>query len=379
MEAVREIWSAHNATLYLVNQETGEIVFKKVISESANPPKPGTSLPVGTGIVGWVIANKADRLILDTRADLDWYNKIGSDIRSMICVPLITKGQVLGAIQVLDRTPHCFDREDLETLKWLSASAAVTVHNVAQIEQARRKLIASESMAGLGAIAGKLAHNLKNQVAGIKTIAKYQLKSSDPKDAEKVERIIQAADQALIEVKSFMQPLTEWEPTNIDINEVLQDMIRRTRMSFEARREFTHLRAPIEIECHLSNQPLFVSAGKAQLEYIFHNIIDNAIRAIDERGKPSGMIVVKTFAERIHEAEWVVVTIEDSGIGIHQENIDRIFEPMFTTRPEGAVGGYGLFWVRLNVERLGGRVTASNRSGTGAIFLVRLPSISTGG
>jgi hypothetical protein len=96
----------------------------------------------------------------------------------------------VGAIQVLDRMPNRFDHEDLETLKWLSASAAITVYNVEQMEQARRKLIASEAIAGLGAIAGKIAHNLKNQVSGIKTIAKYQLKINDEKNQTSLPQIL---------------------------------------------------------------------------------------------------------------------------------------------------------------------------------------------
>lgn len=373
MVAVEKTLSARNATLYLLDPETGELVFEKIISESENPPALRRRLEPGTGIVGRVVAKKKPELIHDTPSDSHWYGKIGTDMRSMICVPLLAKGQTVGAIQVLDQTPHFFNLGHLEILQWLSASAAVAVDNAVRLEQARRKLIASEAIAGLGAIAAKLAHNLKNYVTGIKAIAEYDLARDDPETEELIDDIIEAADLALDEVRSFMQPLKEWEAENIDLDACLCKLVAEVSKVLEDRQDVVE-KADIAIEYLPFDQPLFIYAVEDHVRYIFRNLVDNAINAIDEKGKPTGKITLTTSVEMIHEAEWAVVTIEDTGTGISPENIERIFELAFTTRPEGTVGGYGLFWVRLNVERMGGRITTADRPpGVGAVFEVRLP------
>jgi signal transduction histidine kinase/class 3 adenylate cyclase len=377
MVAIEDTLDARNATLYLIDQETGDLIFQKIISESESPPTIGTRLPSGTGIVGQVVVNKTPLLISDTLKNSAWYGKIGSDIRAIICVPLIAKGQAVGAIQVLSQTQNYFDEDHLEVLKWLSASAAVAVENAAQLDQARRKLIASDRFAVVGAIAGKLAHNLKNYVGGIKAIAKFQLKVDDPEAQEKIHTIIQASDDALAEIQSFMQPLSKGlDAANIDLNVTLQQLVEELRRFLQTRYRPAESKANIEIQYLPLAQPLIVYAEEEQIKYIFQNLIDNAIRAIDETAEPVGRIILKTAIETINENKWIVVTIEDTGVGIPSENLERIFRRSFTTRPEGTIGGYGLFWVLINVERAGGRITADSKLGVGSTFIVRLPLVA---
>ena len=403
MDAIESTLEARNATLYAIDDETGELIFRKIISDSEAPPRPGLRLQPGTGIVGWVINNRCGLLIHDTHRlqsepnyDLDqwldantdilildgyprtsrvpyWYRQIDPNIHAIICVPLIAKGQTVGAIQVLSQQPHAFDDEHLEILQWLSASAAVAMENAAQIEQARRKLVAADTIAGMGAIAGKLAHNLKNYVSGIRAIAQYELQEAQGEEsAELIDEIVEAADLALAEVESFMQPLTDWEVRQVDVTQIMHEQLSQVRLGLQERQA---AKPRIDLVLKLADQPLIVEGGRAQIQYIFRNLIDNAIRAIDETGNPSGTIEVVEKLDYVHELPWVVVTVSDTGTGISPENLGRLFELFFTTRPEGTIGGYGLFWVRLNVERLGGRITASSTAGSGATFEVRLPKV----
>jgi two-component system, NtrC family, sensor kinase len=254
----------------------------------------------------------------------------------------------------------------------------VAVNNAAQLDQAQSRLIASEAVAGMGAIAGTLAHNLKNYVTGIRQIARELVTTADPETEELMGEIIEATDLALAEVNSFTQPLTGWEATDVELDTTLLELARQVAKSLKGRQNTLLQKARIAVECQPFGHKVFVHAGKEQLHWIFRNLIDNAIRAIDEKGEPEGKITLRiSRIESISETEWVTVQVEDTGKGIPRENIERIFDRSFTTRPEGTVGGYGLFWVRLNVGRIGGKIAASSEPGVGTTFDVRLPLVKT--
>jgi signal transduction histidine kinase len=253
---------------------------------------------------------------------------------------------------------------------------AVTVNNTFQFEQTLRKLAASETMAGLGAVAGKFAHNLKNHISAIKAIAKYQVKVDDPQTKQKIDRIIAVADQMMVEVKDFMQPMTGWPETRVDLDATLRELIEEVGKKLSIRQQSGELKTNIIIKHEPLDYPILVNTNKGQLRYIFSNLIENAIWAIDEKGAPQGGILLKTSVHRVREADWVTVAVEHTGKGILPENGERIFELSYTTRSEGQSGGYGLFWVRLNVERMGGTIMASTQPGNGTVFLVRLPCLA---
>ncbi len=465
MRAVQDVLRARNATLYKIDRERDGLIFQKVISESETAPAEETFLPRGKGIVSRVVAKKKSLLIIDTQKEKDWFDKIGSDIRSMICVPLIARGQTVGAIQVLDKKPGVFNQDHLEILEWLAISAATAIANAGRIEQANRKLIASESIAGMAGIAGKLAHNLKNYVTGIRSIATYDMKKAIVHDitqylqgskditqfnAELIENsarfklteesledlededlpenilkgleplknqeiegeetflsevkkhvgeeqallyksllveyaeilntkkllneIVETADLALEDVQRFMEPLTDWKAENVDMNTMLSEVVAKVGKDLGEKQEMKVLKSPIDITYRpLSESEPVVYAAKEQLKYIFRNLIDNAVRAIGRKKQVRGEIILKTTIESLNEVKWVVTTVQDTGEGIPEENLKRLFKRSFTTRPEGTIGGYGLFWVSLNIALIGGKIEATNIIGKGAMFTIRLP------
>jgi two-component system, NtrC family, sensor kinase len=102
------------------------------------------------------------------------------------------------------------------------------------------------------------------------------------------------------------------------------------------------------------------------LRQVVLNLLVNATQAIDK----SGEITVSTDAAN---EETVKITIEDSGCGIPQENIEKIFTPFFSTKPAGQGTGMGLALCRGIIERLGGSISAASDISKGAVFTVRLP------
>ncbi len=380
MKAVGDTLDARNATLYSLDSEAGQLIFEKIIVDSENPPENppswGTRIPADVGIVGDVITRKTTDLVHDAENDARHYGRYGSDIRSIITVPLIARGEAVGAIQVLHQAPNFFNDKDLEMLNWLAASAAVAVDNAAQLDQARRKLVASNTVAGMANIAAKLAHNLGSQISGIETIAKRMLRTDDEKTQNWIGMIIRAAHEALAEVENFTRPIKEEvKPTNVDVDATLRELVVEVNESLKERLRLEE-RPEISIEHQpFEGGPILVYAVKDEIKYVFRNLIDNGIRAVEDKGDPRGRIALKTSLEKITGAEWVVVSVEDTGVGIPPENLERIFRQSFTTRSEGTVGGFGLFWVQLNVERIGGRITVDTEVDVGTTFHVRFPCL----
>ncbi len=102
-----------------------------------------------------------------------------------------------------------------------------------------------------------------------------------------------------------------------------------------------------------------------QLSQVFMNLLVNAVQAIEDEG-----------TIRIHtrgSEEGVVVSIEDTGIGIPPENLDSLFEPGFTTKGSRVGMGIGLLISREIVTRHGGRIDVTSTPGSGSTFSVHLP------
>lgn len=108
-----------------------------------------------------------------------------------------------------------------------------------------------------------------------------------------------------------------------------------------------------------------VSCSPSQINQVFLNLLTNAAQAIDSRGR----ILVKTEAD----ARFVHVTVQDTGRGIDPEQLAKIFDPFYTTKPVGQGTGLGLTIAYQIVERHGGKIRVASRAGEGSKFCVSLP------
>jgi signal transduction histidine kinase len=102
---------------------------------------------------------------------------------------------------------------------------------------------------------------------------------------------------------------------------------------------------------------------------VFMNLIRNAVEAMGSVADRERLLVVRA---EFHDAGTVVITVSDSGMGIEPNNMERIFEPFYTTKPDGM--GMGLSICRSIVEAHGGRLWASPGPAHGSVFHVALPS-----
>jgi two-component system NtrC family sensor kinase len=107
----------------------------------------------------------------------------------------------------------------------------------------------------------------------------------------------------------------------------------------------------------------------SQLRQVVLNLINNAIDAIVSK-KKSGEITVST---KLNGEGKILAMVADTGIGIPEENLDKIFHPFFTTKPPGKGTGLGLSICYGIIEKLGGEITAKSKVGEGTTFIIKLP------
>lgn len=111
-----------------------------------------------------------------------------------------------------------------------------------------------------------------------------------------------------------------------------------------------------------------VRGDRAQLQQVVLNIVLNGLEAASGSIRRSRGLIIRTSMD----ASVVVVAVEDSGTGIDTADVDRLFEPLYTTKPEGL--GMGLSIARTIVGAHGGELRASNNAGGGATFAFTLPA-----
>ena len=106
-----------------------------------------------------------------------------------------------------------------------------------------------------------------------------------------------------------------------------------------------------------------IEADPEKIVQVLVNLISNGIQAMPEGGK--------LRVETLKENGFVKISVSDTGMGIPEANMDKLFTPLFSTKTKGA--GLGLFLSRQNVERQGGTISVKSKVGKGSIFTISLP------
>jgi two-component system sensor histidine kinase HydH len=231
-----------------------------------------------------------------------------------------------------------------------------------QVVEAEEAVRRSDRLAALGQMSGGLAHELRNPLGTIKA------------SAEMLARTVNSENEVAQEVAGFIA--TEVDRTNSLITRFL-DFARPLRMQMEPtdltetldRAVAAAAREVPEVTIYKNYSPEIPPfAFDAQLlERVFLNLIVNAAQA----SEPGGTVTVKTRSA----GGSVEIAVIDRGAGINPENLNAIFNPFFTTKPQGV--GLGLAIVSKIVDQHGGKITVESEPGKGSVFRVVLPMART--
>lgn len=133
MDRTQEFLGAEAWSLYLIREE-GEGVHFEMTRGGIGRELTSLRLPADQGVAGWVVAHRRAASVEDVRGDRRWLDAAdrltGFETRSLLCVPLISRGRIIGAVEILNKaTPGAFTEKDIEVVKALMEPAAITIEN----------------------------------------------------------------------------------------------------------------------------------------------------------------------------------------------------------------------------------------------------------
>jgi two-component system NtrC family sensor kinase len=240
-------------------------------------------------------------------------------------------------------------------------------------EAMNRQVIESGKLASIGELAAGIAHEINNPVAIMVEEAGWI--------EDLLEDAVLKETENLVEFKRALKQINTQGKRCKEITHKLLSFARKTDSTIndvevnEAIREMVSLTAQMArynnviIETKLEDNLPFVRISPSELQQVMLNLINNAIDAMEKTG---GTLTIETQKSRI-EQNHIAISVEDTGPGIPKENLDRIFNPFFTTKAVGKGTGLGLSICYGLVQKMGGKIEVSSQVGVGTQFRIFIP------
>ncbi len=306
---------------------------------------------------------------------------LSRNIRSLLVSPLSLAGELRGFLALTRREPGPWSQEQVilfETIADLIVSALERDSQFqARLEAERKETEAarlaeqSSRLASIGVIAAGITHEINQPLNAIKVTAdsilywhaqnQGVLPEFFVRKMDKISRGAGRIDEIIQHMRSFW--VTPDRPLQEEFE--LGEAVRRG-LSLVERQLSSH---GIRLELALAEEPLAIYGSRIYLEQVVINLVANAMHALDEKGERDKRIEVVSRREE----QQAVLLVRDNGIGIQEQDRERLFDPFFSRRKPGQGMGLGLAVVERYVHSMQGKVAAANNDTGGATFTVRLP------
>ncbi len=290
-------------------------------------------------------------------------------IRMLNCVlvcPLKAGNEFKGIIFLTKREDgRPYQSQDMEMLSVLLDNAALAIENVTYHEERvahLKHIFRADRLAVIGQLAAGAAHEIRNPLTSIKSAIQYiQSDVQEPKKQAIIKSVLLEVDR----INDILAGLLSFSKQNNPVKREF-DLIAIIDQSVELIKN-TRIKKQITFTVTYFASSALIIADSDQLKQVFMNVILNAIDAIDEEG----VIKIDVQPSRIEGTMYYTIIITDSGKGIDAENIEKIFDPFYTTKDEGT--GLGLSITYGIVQRHQGNIEITNHPGSGVQVTIQLP------
>lgn len=236
------------------------------------------------------------------------------------------------------------------------------VKEKAELTAKNRQLVMSQRMELMGTLAAGTVHDLKNLMAVIIGYSqvmgqKYQGDNEDDQNIEIIKDTAATAMQMSKQILSFARPKDFPQQETVDLRLSLAEILDTLKI--------THFKA-IQVQWEPPPEPVLFSIHPARFQQLVMNLCLNACQAMPTNGT-LGVVLSRTPGKEI------ILEITDTGTGIKKENLEKIFEPLFTTKEQDKGTGLGLFVVKQVVNEYNGKIEVHSEPGQGTTFVIRFP------
>lgn len=240
----------------------------------------------------------------------------------------------------------------------------ILIQDLTEQEQIQLQTQELERRALLGEVTAIFAHEVRNPINNISTglqLMAYNLPDDDPNQdvIGRLQHDCERLSELMKSVLAYSRP-TEYEMDDLELGSLIQRLVDRARPRMS--------NASVEPHLQFDNPLPPIRGNQRALEQVFTNLINNAIQAMRETG---GTLAIKMYELKSPgQSPYIQVDVADSGPGIPKENLDRIFQPFFTTKSDGT--GLGLAITKRIVTAHKGNIQVTSFPG-GTVFHVKLP------
>ncbi len=248
-----------------------------------------------------------------------------------------------------------------QSLKVYYEQLEVLVENrTRDLEQAQEKLIRSERLAAVGELASGVGHELRNPLNVIRNCVYLINMNLEDKNLPEVEDTLKLLDVQVDISNKIVSDLLDYTRVKTPMRNIVNlNIMIQDRVSWASVPE------KIKIKMDLSPESPQSFIDPDQIGRVFTNIINNALQSINGAGEVA-------ISSAVQDG-FVVVKFADNGCGISPENLGKIFEPLFTTKPKGI--GLGLAISKRLIEQNNGTISVESTIGKGTTFILKLPLI----
>lgn len=335
------------------------------------------SVPLDGSAAGWVFRKGQPLIIQDVRADQRHFKVVdrmtNHQTQSLVAVPLMVRGQVVGVLEALNKKDNThYTEEDLTILETLGALAAQAMENV---DLARKVRVARVELAELERLKTDFiaitSHELRTPLGLILGHSTFLRELAGEQFAEQLDTIIRNATKLkeivenLSDVNNYQNGVARVRGDKVSVAKIVEDVISSFRTEAERR--------DIKLKTEAGESRYYVNADQGKITIALSNLVKNALQFTE----PGGSVTVKVG----EDSGYVKVTVTDDGIGIPSRELSRVFERFYQvethlTRRYGGMG-LGLSVAKAMIELHGGRIWAES-SGRGSTFTFLLPMRQTG-
>lgn len=233
-------------------------------------------------------------------------------------------------------------------------------------ESTQVQLSRSEKLASIGRLAAGVAHEVNNPLTGVMTFAHLLKDKNHMTEEDKADLDIIIRETLRVrEITRGLLDFSRQSPSNREMLD-LNTIVEQVKLLVHGQKDFKR----IKFTCHLDGNLNKIVGDKNQIQQVLLNLILNALESMVEKGQ-EGLLTVVTN----NRDDDIELKISDTGVGIKKDNLDKIFEPFYTTKPVGTGTGLGLSVVYGNIKKHSGRITVDSEENIGTTFTICFPRV----